>query len=178
MCPNCGKKLIFKKGIEIGNTFKLGTKYSSLFDLNYTDKDNNLMPVLMGCYGIGLGRCLSSIVEQKNDDKGIIWPISIAPYKVAIIITNMDNDSMVEAGNHLYQIFKDAKIDVLLDDRNVRAGVKFNDMDLIGIPIRIVVGNKINEHIVEIKQRNSDEVKEISVFDVLYMVQDIIEESI
>lgn len=178
MCPNCGKKLIFKKGIEIGNTFKLGTKYSSLFDLNYTDKDNNLMPVLMGCYGIGLGRCLSSIVEQKNDDKGIIWPISIAPYKVAIIITNMDNDSMVEAGNHLYQIFKDAKIDVLLDDRNVRAGVKFNDMDLIGIPIRIVVGNKINEHIVEIKQRNSDEVKEISIFDVLYVVQDIIEESL
>lgn len=178
VCPNCGKKLIFKKGIEIGNTFKLGTKYSSLFDLNYTDKDNNLMPVLMGCYGIGLGRCLSSIVEQKNDDKGIIWPISIAPYKVAIIITNMDNDSMVEAGNHLYQIFKDAKIDVLLDDRNVRAGVKFNDMDLIGIPIRIVIGNKINEHIVEIKQRNSDEVKEISIFDVLYVVQDIIEESL
>ena len=178
VCPNCGKKLIFKKGIEIGNTFKLGTKYSSLFDLNYTDKDNNLIPVLMGCYGIGLGRCLSSIVEQKNDDKGIIWPISIAPYKVAIIITNMDNDSMVEAGNHLYQIFKDSKIDVLLDDRNVRAGVKFNDMDLIGIPIRIVIGNKINEHIVEIKQRNSDEVKEISIFDVLYVVQDIIEESL
>ena len=85
---------------------------------------------------------------------------------------------MVEAGNHLYQIFKDAKIDVLLDDRNVRAGVKFNDMDLIGIPIRIVIGNKINEHIVEIKQRNSDEVKEISIFDVLYVVQDIIEESL
>ena len=178
LCPKCQNKLTFKKGIEIGNTFKLGTKYSSLFDLNYTDKDNNLMPVLMGCYGIGLGRCLSSIVEQKNDDKGIIWPISIAPYKVAIIITNMDNDSMVEAGNHLYQIFKDAKIDVLLDDRNVRAGVKFNDMDLIGIPIRIVIGNKINEHIVEIKQRNSDEVKEISIFDVLYVVQDIIEESL
>ena len=85
---------------------------------------------------------------------------------------------MVEAGNHLYQIFKDSKIDVLLDDRNVRAGVKFNDMDLIGIPIRIVIGNKINEHIVEIKQRNSDEVKEISIFDVLYVVQDIIEESL
>ena len=130
----------------------------------------------MGCYGIGICRCMSAVVEQKNDEKGIIWPMSIAPYKVAIIIVNMENEKQVEAGNHLYQTFKNSNIDVLLDDRKERAGVKFNDMDLIGIPIRITIGNKIDEHIVELKKRDSDEIKEISIFDVLYTVQDIIDE--
>ena len=130
----------------------------------------------MGCYGIGICRCMSAVVEQKNDEKGIIWPMSIAPYKVAIIIVNMENEKQVEAGNHLYQTFKKSNIDVLLDDRKERAGVKFNDMDLIGIPIRITIGNKIDEHIVELKKRDSDEIKEISIFDVLYTVQDIIDE--
>lgn len=119
---------------------------------------------------------MSAVVEQKNDEKGIIWPMSIAPYKVAIIIVNMENEKQVEAGNHLYQTFKNSNIDVLLDDRKERAGVKFNDMDLIGIPIRITIGNKIDEHIVELKKRDSDEIKEISIFDVLYTVQDIIDE--
>ena len=119
---------------------------------------------------------MSAVVEQKNDEKGIIWPMSIAPYKVAIIIVNMENERQVEAGNHLYQTFKNSNIDVLLDDRKERAGVKFNDMDLIGIPIRITIGNKIDEHIVELKKRDSDEIKEISIFDVLYTVQDIIDE--
>lgn len=176
MCPKCGNKLVFTKGIEIGNTFKLGTKYSECFDLTYTDSENNLKPVVMGCYGIGIGRCMSAIVEQKNDEKGIIWPMSIAPYKVAIVIIDMKNDEQVEAANHLYQVFKEANIDVLLDDRNERAGVKFNDMDLIGIPIRITIGRKISEHIVELKRRDSDEINEISVFDVLYKAQDIIDE--
>lgn len=176
MCPKCGGKLIFKKGIEIGNTFKLGTKYSECFNLTYTDSDNNLKPVVMGCYGIGIGRCMSAIVEQKNDEKGIIWPMSIAPYKVAIVIIDMKDEDQVEAANHLYQIFSEANIDVLLDDRNERAGVKFNDMDLIGIPIRITVGRKVKEHIVELKRREKDEVNEISIFDVLYKVQDIIDE--
>lgn len=176
MCPNCGNPLKFKKGIEIGNTFKLGTKYSECLNLNFKDTDNTLKPVVMGCYGIGICRCMSAVVEQKNDEKGIIWPMSIAPYKVAIIIVNMENEKQVEAGNHLYQTFKNSNIDVLLDDRKERAGVKFNDMDLIGIPIRITIGNKIDEHIVELKKRDSDEIKEISIFDVLYTVQDIIDE--
>ena len=92
MCPNCGNPLKFKKGIEIGNTFKLGTKYSECLDLNFKDTDNTLKPVVMGCYGIGICRCMSAVVEQKNDEKGIIWPMSIAPYKVAIIIVNMENE--------------------------------------------------------------------------------------
>ena len=176
MCPKCASKLKFKKGIEIGNTFKLGTKYSENLNLTYTDTDNTLKPVVMGCYGIGIGRCLSAIVEQNNDEKGIIWPMNIAPYKVAIVIVDTNNEEQVEAANHLYKEFKDIGIDVLLDDRKERAGVKFNDMDLIGIPIRITIGKKIDEHICELKLRNSDNVDEISIFDVLYKVQDIIED--
>lgn len=176
MCPICGSELKFKKGIEIGNTFKLGTKYSECLDLNYTDTDNTLKPVWMGCYGIGIGRCLSAIVEQKNDERGIIWPMSIAPYKVAIIVVDVNNDAQIEAANHLYNEFKEAKIDVLLDDRNERVGVKFNDIDLIGIPLRITIGKKIDEHIVELKRRCDKEINEISIFDIIYKVQDIIEE--
>ncbi len=176
MCPICGKNLLFKKGIEVGNTFKLGTKYSECFDLMYTDKNNTLKPVVMGCYGIGIERCLAAIVEQRNDEKGIIWPMSIAPYKVAIIIVDTNNEMQLETANHLYQLFTDADIETLLDDRNERVGVKFNDMDLIGIPIRITIGKKANDHIVELKKRIDDEISEISVFDVLYKVQDIIDE--
>ncbi len=176
LCPKCGCELKFKKGIEIGNTFKLGTKYSEALNLRYNDEDNNLKPVWMGCYGIGIGRCLSAIVEQKNDEKGIIWPMNIAPYKVAIVVVDVNNETQLQAANHLYNTFKEANIDILLDDRNERAGVKFNDMDLIGIPIRITVGRKADEHIVELKKREEEEFTEISIFDVLYKVQDIIEE--
>lgn len=175
-CPECGGKLYFKKGIEIGNTFKLGTKYSESLGLTYSDSNNELKPVIMGCYGIGLDRCIASIVEQNNDEKGIIWPINVAPYKVAIIVIDPLNVDQMDAANHLYQELIDNNIDTILDDRDIRPGVKFNDMDLIGIPIRITIGKKIVEHIVELKKRSEEEVKEISIFDVLYNVQDEIEE--
>ena len=176
MCPKCASKLIFKKGIEIGNTFKLGTHYSEKFNLLYTDSDNVLKPVYMGSYGIGIERCLSAIVEQNYDNKGIVWPMNIAPFKVAIIIVDTKNNEQLEAANHLYKQLKEEKIDVLMDDRNERVGVKFNDIDLIGIPIRITIGKKIDEHICELKTRDKDDVIEISIFDVLYKVQDIIDE--
>ena len=175
-CPECGGKLYFKKGIEIGNTFKLGTKYSESLDLKYLNSDNKLVPVEMGCYGIGLGRCLASIVEQRHDDKGIIWPISIAPYKVSIVVIDTLNIDQMDAANHLYNELNELGIDTIFDDRDIRPGVKFNDMDLIGIPIRITIGKKIVDHIVELKKRDSEEIKEISVFDVIYNIQDIIEE--
>ena len=130
----------------------------------------------MGSYGIGIGRCLSAIVEQNNDEKGIIWPMNVAPYKVAIVIVDVKNEEQCEAANHLYYELKKLNIDVLLDDRNERAGVKFNDMDLIGIPIRITIGKKIDEHLCEFKLRNSDETTEISIFDVIYKIQDYISE--
>lgn len=176
MCPLCGSKLKFKKGIEIGNTFKLGTKYSEALNLKYKDSNNEENLVQMGCYGIGIGRCMGAIVEQNNDEKGIIWPMNVAPYKVAIVIVDVKNDAQVEAANHLYNEFRKAGIDVILDDRSERVGVKFNDMDLIGIPLRITIGKKIDEHIVELKSRTKDEIDEISIFDVLYKVQDIIDE--
>ena len=175
-CPNCGGKLYFKKGIEIGNTFKLGTKYSESLDLKFLDSNNELKPVIMGCYGIGLDRCMASIVEQNNDEKGIIWPVNVAPYKVAIVVIDPLNIDQMDAANHLYQELIDNNIDTILDDRDIRPGVKFNDMDLIGIPIRITIGKKIVEHIVELKKRDEEETKEISIFDVLYNVQDIVEE--
>ena len=175
-CPECGGKLYFKKGIECGNTFKLGTKYSESFGLNYLNSDNELVPVQMGCYGIGLGRCLASIVEQNNDENGIIWPVSIAPYKVGIVVIDTLNVDQMDAANHLYKELKEAGIETILDDREVRPGVKFNDMDLIGVPIRITIGKKIIEHLVELKKRNEEEIKEISIFDIIYNVQDIIEE--
>ena len=175
-CPLCAGKLYFKKGIECGNLFKLGTKYSEKYDLKYLDKENNLIPVQMGSYGIGIGRCLASIVEQNNDENGIIWPMSVAPYKVAIVVIDTLNVDQMDAANHLYKELMDAGIETILDDRDIRPGVKFNDLDLIGIPIRITIGKKIIEHLVEIKKRNEEEVHEKSVFDIIYTIQDIIEE--
>ena len=166
-CPKCGGTLYFKKGIEVGNTFKLGTKYSEALNLKYVDKDNTLKPVVMGSYGIGVARCMSAIVEQNNDEDGIIWPINVAPYKVSIVIINNKDDDQVKVANSLYDYFNKNNVSCILDDRDERAGIKFKDMDLIGIPYRIVVGKKVNEGIVEVKDRKTKEIKEILVNDIL-----------
>lgn len=166
-CPKCGGTLYFKKGIEVGNTFKLGTKYSDTLNLKYVDKDNVLKPVVMGSYGIGVARCMSAIVEQNNDEDGIIWPINIAPYKVSIVIINNKDEEQVMVANNLYEYFNKNNVSCILDDRDERAGIKFKDMDLIGIPYRIVVGKKVNEGIVEVKDRKTKEIKEILVKDIL-----------
>ena len=173
-CPNCGGKLIFKKGIEIGNTFKLGTKYSESLGLNYLGDDNKNHPVVMGSYGIGIERILSAIVEQNNDEKGIIWPINVAPYKIAIVVINPKEEQQYRAGEKLYNTFNKLGIDTLIDDRTERAGVKFNDIDLIGIPIRITIGKKINENIVEIKLRKEKETKECKIENVVEEIKKII----
>ena len=147
ICPNCGGKLYFKKGIEIGNTFKLGTKYSEALGLNYSDEFNKLKPVVMGSYGIGLGRCMAAVVEQHNDDKGIIWPDTIAPFKTSIVIVNTKDEIQNTVANDLYDELMKNNVDTILDDRNERLGVKLNDMDLIGVPYRIVVGKRASEGI-------------------------------
>lgn len=170
-CPNCGGKLYFKKGIEIGNTFKLGTKYSEALGLNYNDEFNKLKPVVMGSYGIGLGRCMAAVVEQNNDDKGIIWPDSIAPFKTSIVIVNAKDEIQNEVANNLYDKLMKNNIDTILDDRNERLGVKLNDMDLIGTPYRILVGKRASEGIVEIKRRNSEENLEINVSNILEYIK-------
>lgn len=175
-CPKCGSNIEFKNGIEIGNTFKLGTRYSEKLGLTYLDKDNISKYVWMGCYGIGLGRCMATIVEQHHDDKGIIWPYEIAPFKVAIVIVNTDDEAQVDAANYLYKELKNNNISTILDDRTERVGVKFNDMDLIGIPIRITIGNKINDGLVEIKKRSEENFDEISLYDALVKIEDMIED--
>jgi prolyl-tRNA synthetase len=173
-CPLCGAELHFTKGIEIGNTFKLGTKYSEALNLKYLDSDNKLQPVVMGSYGIGLGRTLAAIVEQNNDENGIIWPASIAPYKVAIVLINDSDQSQKELAEKLYTELNNKKIETVLDDRNERPGIKFKDADLIGYPIRIVVGKKAAEGIVELKERTKDEVKEINSDNVLEEIAKIL----
>ncbi len=167
ICPQCKKDLSFKKGIEVGNLFKLGTKYSEAFNLYYSNKDNKLNPVVMGSYGIGLERCMASIIEQNHDEKGIIWPTDIAPYKVGIVIIDIKNTKQREIGNKLYDDLNNQGIDVMLDDREERPGVKFNDMDLIGIPIRITVGKLVNEDKIELKLRDKDVVEQVKIDNVV-----------
>ena len=173
ICPKCGGKLYFKKGIEVGNTFKLGTKYSKALDLRYLDQNNELQYVEMGCYGIGLGRIMAAVAEQYADEKGIAWPLELAPYKVAIIIINTKDEIQNHLANQLYDEINRLGIEPLLDDRDERPGVKFNDMELIGIPIRITVGKKAEEGIVEYKLRKSSEVSELSVEQILETLKEM-----
>jgi len=173
ICPICGGRLYFKKGIEIGNTFKLGTKYSEKLGLTYLDENNKSNPVVMGCYGMGAGRILAALIEQSHDEKGIIFPKCIAPYSVAICALNTKDETCMSNANEIYDLLKENGINVLLDDRDERPGVKFNDMDLIGIPIRIVVGKKINEGVVEVKLRNETDSKNIKVKEILDYVNNI-----
>lgn len=164
LCPNCSGKLYFKHGIEVGNTFKLGTKYSSSLGLNYLDENNTLKPVVMGCYGIGLGRIMAAIAEQHSDDKGLVWPLEIAPFKVGIIDLG-NKDVADDLYNKLSKITT-----VIFDDRNERAGVKFNDMDLIGIPYQIIVGKKASSGIVEYKNRATKEVIDVNINDIIDII--------
>ena len=139
-CPCCKGNLYFKKGIEIGNLFKLGTKYSEKLGLTYLDEENKEQYVTMGCYGIGIGRVLASLIEQHNDESGIVFPLSIAPYTVAIVPIITKDEACMTFANNIYDELMNLGIDTLMDDRDERPGVKLNDMDLIGIPIRLEVG--------------------------------------
>ena len=170
LCPKCGGKLSFKKGIEVGNTFKLGDKYSRVMNLVYSDENNNDKYPYMGCYGIGLERIMASLVEQKHDENGIIWPIEVAPFKVSIVLLNDE----VDFANKLYTDLENEGISTLLDDRDERAGVKFKDMDLIGIPIRITIGKKYNDGLVELKLRDKKEIEEVKIDDILTRIKELL----
>ncbi|MBR3264356.1 MAG: proline--tRNA ligase [Erysipelotrichaceae bacterium] len=171
LCPLCGQSLKFTKGIEVGNTFKLGTKYSKAMNLQYADVENKLQDVWMGSYGIGIGRTMAAIVEQSHDDKGIIWPDNIAPYKYTILIMNSKDETQIKVANELYDKFNECGEEVILDDRDERPGVKFNDAELIGIPYRITVGKKAGEGIVEFKHRTAEKAEEISIEDLLNKIR-------
>ena len=174
-CPKCGSNLRGVKGIEIGNTFKLGTKYAEALSLNYLDENNKLNPVFMGSYGIGIGRCMAAIIEQNHDDAGMILPMSIAPFKVCIVIINTKDDKQLGFANKLYDELNSIGIDTLLDDRDERPGIKFNDMDLIGIPIRIVVGRGLDNNVVEVKLRKDKDKKEIEVDKIKDYIKNLVD---
>ena len=161
-CPKCGKPLAMCRGVEVGHIFKLGTKYSKALNCVYLDKDGKENPMIMGCYGIGVGRTLAAVIEQYNDEDGIKWPTEVAPYKVVVVPTKVVDEECMKLAEDIYGKLLDAGIEVLIDDRNERPGVKFKDSDLIGIPVRITVGRRASEGIVEVKYRQSGEQVELA----------------
>src|SRR5690606_11892804 len=139
-CVKCGNPLDMWRGIEVGHIFKLGTQYSIAFGATVQDEDGNSHPIVMGSYGIGVERNMAAVVETSHDERGIIWPVSIAPYEVVVTVLRADDGATASAGDDLYRRFQEAGIDVLLDDREERPGVKFADAELIGVPWRVTVG--------------------------------------
>ena len=174
ICPKCGGRIHFAKGIEVGNTFKLGTKYSEALNLKYLDQNNQLQPVWMGSYGIGIGRCMAAIAEQNCDENGLKWPVSVAPYEVAIVLISSKDEAQTALSEKLYADMKKAGIDVLLDDRDERPGVKFKDMDLVGIPYRLTVGKKAAENMVEFKSRDGQISMDLNADDAVSTLLDLI----
>ncbi|MFC1284942.1 proline--tRNA ligase [Bacillus paralicheniformis] len=169
--PDGNGTIRFAKGIEVGQVFKLGTRYSEAMDATYLDENGRAQPMLMGCYGIGISRTLSAIVEQHHDDKGLIWPLEVTPYDLHILALNMKNDAQVQLAEKLYEDFKANGYDVLFDDRAERAGVKFADSDLIGLPIRVTVGKRADEGVVEVKIRKTGESFEVAAEELLDFVE-------
>lgn len=154
-CPICGKPLKMEKGIEVGQIFKLGTKYSKPMNCVYQDENGELKPIVMGCYGIGVTRTMSSIIEQYHDEHGICWPLNVAPYHVVIVPINYNDETMRTKATELYEKFKTAGVEVVLDDRDDRPGFKFKDWELIGIPYIITVGRLAGDNVVEFKERKT-----------------------
>ncbi len=169
-CPRCGGKIYFSKGIEIGNTFKLGTKYAQALDLQYLDNNNQFQDVYMGSYGIGLGRCLAAYAEQNHDDAGLIWTQDLAPYRLAIVLISSEDATQVKLANDLYDNCQKRGIEVLLDDRSERPGVKFKDLDLIGLPTRVVVGKDAANNKVEFKNRQETDSRLIDINEVFNLL--------
>ncbi|KGM43201.1 Prolyl-tRNA synthetase, bacterial type [Olavius algarvensis spirochete endosymbiont] len=159
LCPKCRKgKLEEARGVEVGQVFYLGDKYSKLMKCTFLDKNGDLQPALMGCYGIGVGRTLAATVEQSHDEFGIIWPVSLAPWEVVILPLQLSNSFLLETAESMYKELGEAGIEVVLDDRNERAGFKFKDADLIGYPIQVILGpHSVSAGMAEIKFRASGE---------------------
>ena len=160
LCPKCGQPLGMARGVEVGHIFKLGTKYSDSLGCVYLDKEGKEQSMVMGCYGIGVSRTIAAIIEQYNDEDGIKWPAIAAPYKVIVIPTNTKDETIMNFADKLYNAYIDAGYETLIDDRNERPGVKFKDADLLGIPLRVTVGRRAGEGIVELKFRMDGAVEE------------------
>ena len=170
-CPSCGAKINISRGTEVGHIFKLGTKYSEAMKATFIDENGKEKPFIMGCYGIGVTRTLASIIEQHNDENGIVWPLEVAPYHINVIPVNIKDEAQMEVASKIYEELKSIGVDVVLDDRNERAGVKFKDSELMGIPMRVTVGKKISDGEVEFKLRTS-EMETIKIEDVVNRVKE------
>ena len=157
-CPKCDAKINVKDAIEIGHTFKLGTKYSEALSARYLDENGKEKTVIMGCYGIGVNRILASLIETSHDDKGIIWPVSIAPYEVVVIPVNKNDEEVSGVAEKIYSELKENGHSVIIDDRDKSPGVKFKDAELIGFPVQVVIGKRnLDNGQIEIKERKSAE---------------------
>ena len=166
----------FARGIEVGHIFKLGTTYSEKMNAVYLDENGRSQPFIMGCYGIGVSRTLATIAEQYNDENGLVWPNNIAPYDIHVIPVNMKNEDQAALAESLYKLLKENRYDVLFDDRSERPGVKFNDSDLIGLPVRVTVGKKASEGIVEVKVRRTGQMSEIKTDELLPLLTQLFQE--
>ena len=172
-CPICQSPLRSVRGVEVGNIFKLGTKYSEAMDATFLDEEGGSAPMVMGCYGIGSGRLIASVIETSYDENGIVWPITIAPYQLYLVsLATRRTPEVTEAAERVYSQLQEAGVEVLYDDRDERAGVKFNDADLLGIPLRLTIGARgVKNGVAELKLRNGDEVRELPLDDIVNQVQ-------
>jgi len=174
-CPLCAEETRMDKGIEVGHTFKLGTKYSEIMGATFLDDQGKENEIVMGCYGIGIGRTVAAAIEQSYDQNGIIFPMPLAPFQTLLLPININNDFLKETAEHLYQTFTENGIEVLLDDREETPGVKFKDADLLGIPLRVTLGEKnLKKGLVEIKKRRTGEVSLVKKEEVLSKIREMI----
>lgn len=163
-CPHCGGKVAKARGIEVGQVFKLFTKYSAAMNCTFLDENGKENPMVMGCYGIGVSRTMAACIEQNNDKDGMIWPVAIAPYEVLVVPVNTKDEASTAKAEEIYEVLKKAGVEAVIDDRNERPGVKFKDADLIGYPLRVVVGPKtLAEGNIEVKARRTGEVAMLPV---------------
>ena len=177
-CPKCGKPIETTQGIEVGHIFKLGTKYTESLDCTYLDENGKAQPMIMGCYGIGVSRTIAAAIEQFSDENGIIWPVPIAPYHAIVVPVNTKDETQLTLAEKVYEELKSQGIEVLLDDREERAGVKFKDADLIGIPVRITIGKKAAEGICEYKLRTDNESTDVAVDEAIKNAVSYIKENL
>jgi prolyl-tRNA synthetase len=178
-CVNCGHGLEVERGIEVGHIFKLGYKYSDAIGIRVSGPDGKPLRPIMGCYGIGVERAMATIVEVHYDDKGIIWPVAVAPFEVVVVIAQQDDSAVAEAGEEIYAALADAGVEVIVDDRPVRAGVKFSDAELVGIPFRVTVGKRgLAAGTAELTDRGTGSTVAVPLADLAQHVREAIAKSI
>jgi prolyl-tRNA synthetase len=178
-CPKCRSKLSLSRGIEVGHVFKLGTFISEKFGASFLDNDGKSRPIVMGSYGIGLGRLLAAIVEQSHDDKGIIWPFSIAPYQVYLCPLNLEKSAVLPTAEKIYRELQKAGIEVLFDDRDDSPGVKFNDADLLGIPLRLTLSPRtLQSQSIEAKWRTEKETQLLPLENLTVQLKKLLDETL